>query len=384
MRYLVVIVGLVLGLGALIGVKGAQIAQLIHFGETMAKAGPPPESVDSVRAVTQSWGGSLKAVGSVVSVQGVALSNEVAGVVSRLNFDSGARVQQGQLLVELDSSVEKAQLASTRARLQLAQQSLERSRSLVPSGAIPQAQLDADESSVNGLVADQKGLQAQIERKSVRAPFAGRLGIRAINLGQYLAPGTMLTMLESTESVFIDFALPQTESARVHLGMSVLAQVDATGPEPMAGTVSAVEPSLDPQTRSVRVRAALKNSQERLRPGMFVRVALLLPEEKAHVVVPATAVVHAPYGDSVFIVEAKKAEAGQPNAGPDSKPAQVARQQFVQLGPARGDFIPVLKGVNEGEEVVTAGAFKLRNGMPVVVKNEVKVEPQLDPHPENR
>src|SRR5688572_23104487 len=195
MRYLLVIVGLVLGLGALIGIKGAQIGQLIQFGESMAKAGPPPESVNTAKAVTQSWGGTVNAVGSVVSVQGVALSNEVPGVVTKLSFDSGARVQQGQLLLELDSSVERAQLGSTRARLKLAEQSLARSRQLAPSGAIPSAQLEADESALAGLAADEKALLAQIERKSVRAPFAGRLGIRAVNLGQYLAPGTMLTVL---------------------------------------------------------------------------------------------------------------------------------------------------------------------------------------------
>jgi membrane fusion protein (multidrug efflux system) len=385
MRYLIVIVGLVLGLGALIGVKGAQIAQLISFGEAMAKAGPPPESVGTTRAVTQNWGGSLNAVGSVVSEQGVALSNEVPGVVSRLNFDSGKRVKQGQLLLELDASVEKAQLASTRAKLELAKQSLERSRRLAPSGAIPQAQLDTDESSVNGLVADLQGLQAQIERKSVKAPFDGRLGIRAVNLGQYLAPGTVLTVLESTESVFVDFALPQTEAALVRLGMDVGVQVEAAGAESLAGTITAVEPSFDPLTRSVRVRAGLTNPGERLRPGMFARVAVLLREEKARVVVPATAVVHASYGDSVFVVEPKKAEAGAAAApGPDGKPALVVRQQFVQLGPARGDFVAVLKGLNDGEEVVSSGAFKLRNGMPIAVQNEVKGQPQLDPHPENR
>ncbi|MEO8178487.1 MAG: efflux RND transporter periplasmic adaptor subunit [Deltaproteobacteria bacterium] len=385
MRYLVVIIGLVLGLGVLVGVKGAQIAQLIHFGQAMAKTGPPPESVNTARAVTQNWGGTLNAVGSVVSEQGVSLSNEVPGVVSKLNFESGARVKQGQLLLELDSSVEKAQLASTRAKLKLAQQSLQRSQRLAPSGAIPAAQLDTDESSVNGLAADEQALRAQIERKSVRAPFSGRLGIRAVNLGQYLAPGTMLTVLESTEAVFVDFAIPQTESSHVHRGMPVRAQVDAAGPEPMEGTVSAIDPSLDPQTRNIRVRASLKNQEDRLRPGMFVRVAVVLPEEKPAVVVPATSVVHASYGDSIFVVEPKKTEAGEPSPpGPDGKPVLAARQQFVQLGPSRGDFVAILKGLKEGEEVVSAGAFKLRNGMSVAVKNEVDSAPQLAPHPENR
>lgn len=384
MRYLLVIVGLVLGLGALIGIKGAQIGQLIQFGESMAKAGPPPEAVNTARAVSQSWGGTVNAVGSVVSVQGVALSNEVPGVVTKLSFDSGARVQQGQLLLELDSSVEKAQLASTRARLKLAEQSLARSRQLAPSGAIPSAQLDTDESTFNGLVADEKALQAQIERKSVRAPFAGRLGIRAVNLGQYLAPGTTLTVLEATENLFVDFTVPQTDLSRIKLGMPVRAQIGSAEQEAIPGKIAAIEPSLDPQTRSIRVRAKLDNQEERLRPGMFVRVAVMLPEEKPEIVVPATSVVHASYGDSVFVVEPKKAEDGQPSIGTDGQPLKVARQQFVQVGPARGDFVALLKGVKEGEEVVSAGAFKLRNGAPVTVKNEVQPQPQLDPQPENK
>lgn len=383
MRYLLVIVGLVLGLGALIGIKGAQIGQLIHFGETMAKAGPPPESVNTARAATQNWGGTVNAVGSVVSVQGVALSNEVPGVVTRLSFDSGARVQQGQLLVELDSSVEKAQLGSTRAKLKLAQQSLERSRLLAPSGAIPSAQLDTDESTLNGLVADEKALQAQIERKSVRAPFAGRLGIRAVNLGQYLAPGTTLTVLEATENLFVDFTVPQTDLALIKLGMPVRAQIGAAEQESIPGKIAAIEPSLDPQTRSIRLRAKLDNQEDRLRPGMFVRVSVVLPDEKPAIVVPATALVHASYGDSVFVVEPKKGEDGQPSVGADGKPVTVARQQFVQVGPARGDFVALLKGVKEGEEVVSAGAFKLRNGSSVTVKNEVQLQPQLQPRPEN-
>jgi membrane fusion protein (multidrug efflux system) len=383
MRYLIVIVALIAGLGALIGVKALQIRSLIQFGQTMAKAGPPAESVNTARAVAESWGGTLTAVGSVVSVRGVALSNEVPGVVSRLNFDSGARVRAGQVLLELDASVEKAQLGATQARLALARQTLERSRALAPSGAIPASQLEVDESSVNTLNAELKALQAQIDRKTVHAPFDGRLGIRAVNLGQYLAPGTPLTVLESPESVFVDFTLPQADLSQLRVGMSVLAQLDASGASPIAGTISAIEPTLDPETRSVRLRAALSNKEERLRPGMFVRVAVVLPEEKPVVAVPATAIVHATYGDSVFVVEPKKSEAGEPVVGPDGQPVLVGRQQFVRVGRAQGDFVAILAGVNAGEEVVVGGAFKLRNGASIAIKNDVKLDPQLNPKPVN-
>jgi len=383
MRYLIVIVALILALGGLAGVKVAQIQSLIQFGQTMAKAGPPAESVNTARATTESWGGTLTTVGSVVSVRGVSLSNEVAGVVSRLSFDSGARVRAGQLLLELDANVEKAQLASTQARLALARTTLERSRALAPSGAIPASQVEADASAVDSLSADQQALQAQIERKQVRAPVDGRLGIRAVNLGQYLAPGTLLTVLESPESLFVDFTLPQAALSQLRVGMPVLARPEGEGTAPISGAISAIEPALDPQTRSVRLRASLNNREEQLRPGMFVRVAVVLPEEKPVVAVPATAIVHATYGDSLFVVEPKKTEAGEPVVGADGQPVLSARQQFVRVGPARGDFVAILAGLEAGQEVVVAGAFKLRNGASIAIKNDVKLQPQLEPRPEN-
>jgi len=383
MRYFIVIVALIATLGALFGIKAAQISTLIHFGEAMAKAGPPAESVNTARATAETWGGTLTTVGNVVSVQGVSLSNEVAGVVSRLGFESGARVRAGQVLLELDASVERAQLGSTRARIVLAEQTLQRSRALAPSGAIPASQLEADESSLNTLTAELKALQAQIDRKTVHAPFDGRLGIRAVNLGQYLAPGTTLAVLESPESVFVDFTLPQTDLSQLHVGMAVLAQADGKDTPPIPGTISAIEPTLDPETRSVRLRAGLNNKDERLRPGMFVRVAVVLPEEAPVVAVPATAIVHATYGDSLFVVEPKKTEAGEPVMGPDGQPVLSARQQFVRVGRARGDFVAILAGVKAGEEIVVSGAFKLRNGASIAIKNDVKLEPQLNPKPVN-
>jgi membrane fusion protein (multidrug efflux system) len=384
MQYLVVILGLVVALGALAGIKGAQVAELLQWADhRQQKDGLTPESVGTARATTQNWGDSLNAVGNVTSVRGVAVSNEVPGVVARLHFDSGARVQQGQVLVELDASVERAQLSSMRARLRLARHSLQRSRILAPQGAIPDSQLDADESSASAVSADVQALQAQIERKSVRAPFSGRLGIRAINLGQYLAPGTTLAVLESTDSVFVDFSLPQPESARVQLGMNVLAQLEPPGSTPLRGSVSAIDPTLDPETHNIRIRASLPDPDDRLRPGMFVRVSVLLPQNRPMVVVPLSAVSHASYGDSLFVLDTGHEDTAV-SIGPEMSATRVARQRFVRLGPARGDFVAVLEGVNDGDEVVAAGTFKLRNGVRVLVNNDVGPEAQLDPHPENR
>jgi membrane fusion protein, multidrug efflux system len=347
---------------------------LINFGKEAQKAGPPPEMVSTTVAQQQAWETTIAAVASVVSAKGVQLSNDAPGVVSRIHFESGDTVKQGEILVELDTSVERAQLQSIQARRELAESSLKRTRALVSSGVSPSAQVETDESSSKSLKADASALEAQIARKSIRAPFSGKLGIRAVNLGQYLAPGTMVTVLESTETVYIDFTLPQRELSRVNLGMTVRA-VQETGDKPIAGTVAAIDPSIDPSTRSVKVRASLPNETNRFRPGMFVRVELVMPEQSKVVVAPLTAVVHASYGDSVFVIEPK---------ADGEQTALTARQQFVRLGEARGDFVAIAEGVQPGQELASAGAFKLRNGLPVVVKNDGSLKPELTPHPANR
>lgn len=377
LRYLLVISGVLLLIGILGVLKYSQIAMLIGAGKEAEKAGPPPEAVSTRRAEEQVWERTLNAVASVVSAKGVALANEVPGVVAAIRFDSGDTVKQGEVLVELDSRVERAQLASVNARLELARTSVERSRSLAERGVVAQATLDADEATFKGLTAEQAGLQAQIQKKTLRAPFAGKLGLRQINLGQYLSPGTTIAVLESPGEDFVDFTLPQEHLAVVTTGMQVRASEQGDGGATMAGEISAVDPTIDPATRSIRVRARFQDQKVPLRPGMFLRVSLVLPEQQKVVSIPATAVVHASYGDSVFVVEQKP--------GPDGKERPVARQKFVKLGDARGDFVSVLEGVKPGEEVVTAGAFKLRNGLPLRIDNEsVKLEPKLEPTPENR
>lgn len=384
MRYVITIAVLILTVGILAGIKGAQIKTLIGFGEEMQKAGPPPEAVNAAPVERQRWERTLTAVATVVSSKGVTVSNDAPGVVSRLNFDSGATVKRGQPLVELDASVERAQLESLRPRLLLAEQSLQRIKTLIGSGVSTQSDLDAQESQFQGLVADMRAIQAQIDRKTVRAPFDGKLGIRAVNLGQYLAPGTTLTMLESTDAVFVDFTLPQQDLSNIQLGRPVRVRTEAGGKVLAEGAISAVDSSIDAVTRSLKIRANIPNAGSVLRTGMFVNAEVVLPEQADVVAVPVTAVIHAPYGDSVFVVEPKQAAAE--NAGPEgAQPGGlVARQQFVRLGGTRGDFVSVEAGVNAGQKVVSAGAFKLRNQAPVTIKNEVGAEAQLDPHPENR
>lgn len=377
MRYVVAILSLIAVLATLAGVKASQISTLMDAGKAMQKAGPPPEVVSTRVIENQTWGGTLSATGSIIAAQGVSLSADAPGIVSRLHFDSGKTVKQGQVLVELDSNVERAQLASVRARRELAATSLKRTQSLVESGALAPAQLDADESAYKSLSAEAATLEAQIQRKVIRAPFSGRIGIREVNLGQYLAPGTRVGLLEATKTVYVDFSLPQEQISNLAVGMPVNVY-EARGSTALAGgTIRAIEPAVDTATRSVKIRASVANDKDQFRTGMFVKAEVVLPNERAVTVIPATALVHASYGDSVFIVEKQAATAEKP-AG------TYARQQFVRQGESRGDFVAILDGVKPGQEVVTSGAFKLRNGSPVVVNNSVKLEPQVEPQPVNR
>lgn len=375
-RYLVTAFGLVLLVVVLVALKAAQIGELIAFGQKAEAAGPPPETVNTFVAHAESWDQTLRSVGSVAAARGVSISNDSPGIVSRILFESGERATEGQVLVELDARVERAQLASAQAREKLAESNLTRTRALVESGSVDKAQLNTDLAQMNGARADADALAEQIERKTVRAPFAGKLGIRLINVGQYLPPGTPITVIESSEATYVDFDLPQQDLRGLRVGMPVELTMEtgdaATGAPASRGAITAVAPEVDPTTRNIRVRATVPPTDDWMRPGMFVDVAVVLPEKAPVVAVPQTAVVYASYGDSVFVVE----------NGPNGK--RVARQQFVLLGPTRGDFVAIARGITAGQEVVSGGAFKLRNGTPILVNNTVEPQPELAPHPANR
>ncbi len=383
-RYLLTIVAVLLVIGGLATIKYKQISQLIGFGKQMEKAGPPPETVGTAVAQSQVWEGDLTAVGSVAAAKGVALSNDAPGIVSQIFFESGDVVHQGQVLLQLDSRVEQAQLASTASRRDLASINAGRTRALVASGAIAPSQLDNDDFALKTTVKDVTALQAQIDRKTVRAPFTGRLGIRAVNLGQYLNPGTQITVLEAIDSVYVDFTLPQQRLSDIKVGMPVRVAVEGASTGPSDGVIAAIDPEVDSQTRSLKLRASVPNKDEKLRPGMFANVSVVLPTQAPQVTIPQTAVIHASYGDSVFVVEDRKDDSGAIVPGPDGKPVEVAQQKFVRVGETRGDFVAVLDGLKADEVVVTAGGFKLHNGSPVVVDNSVKPQASLNPHPQNR
>lgn len=376
MRAAIPLVVVLVIVGGIALVKARQIGALVEMGRKAEAAGPPPEVIATSNAAEQTWEATLAAVGSVESQKGVSLSAEVAGVVRAIKFESGAIVKKGDVLVELEADVERAQLASALARKTLAASSLARNQALVDRGVLPKAQIEGDEAALKTADADSAAVQAQIARKTLRAPFGGKLGIRAVNLGQYVTPGTMVTVLETTEAQYVDFTLPQGHLAEVAIGMPVRIRPksDAQGVE---GSITAIDPTVDPITRSLRLRATANNDTpagKALRPGMFVELAVVLPKKHAVIAVPVTAVVHASYGDSVFVVE----------PAPNGKPGKVARQQFVRTAETRGDFVAIADGLKGAEEVVVAGAFKLRNGAPVTVNNEVKPSPSTAPTPENR
>jgi membrane fusion protein (multidrug efflux system) len=368
-RALIPIVIVLVIVGALAFVKAAQIGKLMRAGKAAQAAGPPPEVVATAIAGEATWENTLSAVGSVETAKGVVLSVEVPGVVRALRFESGAVVKKGDVLLELEADVERSQMASALARRTLAAQNLARDKQLLASGTIAQAQVDNDEATLKSAEADTAALQAIIARKTLTAPFGGKLGIRAVNLGQYLSPGTTVTTLETTDTQFVDFTLPQQYLAEATIGLPV--RIGLAGAT-VDGTIAAIDPTVDPVTRSLKLRAEAPDKEKKLRPGMFVEVAVVLPTKRNVISIPVTAIVHASYGDSVFIVE----------PGKDGK--KIARQQFVRTGETRGDFVAVEQGVTAGQEVVVGGAFKLRNNAPVTVNNDVKPAASVSPQPENR
>jgi membrane fusion protein (multidrug efflux system) len=380
MRYVYALLLLLAIVGGLVYVKFAQISMLIGFGEQMEAAGPPPEAVSTAVAEAATWEASVPTVGTIASSKGVAISTEVAGVVTAIEFTSGANVERGAVLLQLDARVEKAQLASAQVKRNLALTTVKRGRALVGQGAESQAQLDADENAYQSASAEIEVLKAQIARKTIRAPFSGRLGIREVDIGQYLNPGTIVTTLESVEGVYVDFDLPQQQ--KVSRGQKVRVTINGRPELVGDGEIVAIEPKVDPTTRMTKLRATLPDTATEVHPGMFVNVEVIQPEQAAVVAVPATAILYATYGDSVFVVEPP--ETPTEATGPGGQPVMNARQQFVRLGQRRGDFVSILEGVTAGQEIVTEGAFKLRHNSPVYVDNARALTASLDPTPVNR
>jgi len=365
------ILGIVLVFSAIAGVKFLQIRALIDSGKTMVL---PPEAVTTADVRAETWETTLNAIGSFAAVQGVTLSAEVAGTVSKIDFESGASVAAGAVLVELDTSVEQAQLRSAEATAELARLNLARSRELRLQNTNSQADLDSADAQAKQAAAQADNLRAILAKKLIAAPFSGRAGIRLVNVGQFLPVGTPIVSIQALDPIFLNFSLPQQQLGQVSEGLIARVVTDAYPGQLFEGKVSAINPDLDPTTRSVKLQVTLPNAESRLRPGMFGTVSVVLPVTAPVIIIPATAVLYAPYGDTVFVVEEKKNEA-------TGETQKVVRQQFVRLGTARGDFVAVTSGLKVGDIVVSAGVFKLRNGSTVSVHNELAPDPQLAPKP---
>lgn len=365
-----VITGLVVAVVLLVGVKAGQIVTMVKAGESFKI---PPTAVSSARVQAAKWVATRSVVGTLVAARGVTLSSELPGLVREITFESGSLVRKGAVLVKLDVSTEQAQLDAATAEASLVKLNLERARTLRASESNAQADLDAAEARLKQANAAVAALEATIAKKSIRAPFDGRISIRQVELGQVLAPGTPIASLQSVSPIHADFWVPQQALAELKVGQKTRMRTDAYPGSDWEGEISTINPEVDIATRNVRVRATFRNDDGRLRPGMFANVDVFSSESKPVLIIPATAVIFAPYGDSVFAIEDQKGRSGMP--------AKVAQQKFVRLGERRGDFVAVASGLSAGEAIVSAGAFKLRNGMPLAVNDAPGPEASLSPKP---
>lgn len=369
-RIFLAILFLIVLVAILAGVKAMQIRAMIAQGKKMV---PPPETVTSATIKSESWENALTAVGSLTAVQGVTIAAELAGKIVQINFESGLRAKKGDILVRQDISSEEAQLPGAEAQVTLARTVLERDAKMLPKKIVSQADYDAAVATQQQAQAQANNIRATIAKKTIRAPFGGRLGIRQVNLGQTLREGDPIVTLQALDPIYADFSLPQQELGRLRTGLPVRVTSDALPGITVDGRITAINPLVDADTRNIKLQATLDNHEEKLRPGMFVTVAVGLPSIQKVLVIPATAVLYAPYGDSVFVVTDDK----------DHKGGKVLRQQFVRLGEKRGDFVAVTSGVKEGETIVSTGVFKLRNGQVAVVDNRLAPSFKTAPRPEN-
>jgi membrane fusion protein, multidrug efflux system len=366
---LTVTVALVAALGF---VKFRQIQAAMAEGAAFQ---PPPEAVTTIVAQQEDWPATLSAIGTMAAVHGVTVSADLPGIVDSISFDSGRPVREGEILAQLDTRQEQAQLAAVEAARDLARLNFDRMRGLVDQGAISRAEYDQSAAEQKQTEARVGEIRATIARKTIRAPFSGILGIRQANRGQYLAGGDPIVPLQSLHPIYVNFGVPQQEAGQVRAGRTVRVTTEDLAGAAFSGRVTAIDSTVDEATRNVQVQATLPNPDGKLRPGMFVQTAVILGASRSVVTLPASAISYAPYGDSVFVVTDLK--------DPNGRPYRGVRQQVVKLGGARGDQIAVVSGIKAGDEIVTSGVFKLRNGAAVLVNNTVRPGNNPAPKPED-
>ena len=365
---LTVAVALISGLGF---VKFHQIQSAMKAGAFQ----PPPEAVTTVVAQREQWPATLGVIGTTEAVQGVTVSADLPGTVDRIGFDSGKAVHQGDVLVELDTRQERAQLAALEAQRDLARLNFNRMQQLVSQGVISRMEYDNATAQQKATEAQVGEIRATIARKTIRAPFSGVLGIRQVNLGQYLSAGQAIVSLQALNPIYVNFGVPQQDAAKVRAGSTLrVASSDVAG-NLFTGRVTAIDSIVNEATRNIQVQATLANPGGRLRPGMFVQVEMPVGAARAVIALPATAINYAPYGDSIYVVSDLKDPSGKTYRG--------VRQQFVKIEGSRGDQVAVVSGVNPGDEVVSSGVFKLRSGAAVQVNNKIQPGNSPAPKPED-
>jgi membrane fusion protein (multidrug efflux system) len=342
----------------------------------LAAMANPPQTVSVTTAGFQEWRPKLTAIGSFRAVNGADLALEASGIVEKIHFQSGEEVAEGQLLLELRKDTDTTKLASLKASAELAAINLRRDQSQLKLHAASQATVDTDLANLKSADAQVAQQEAVIAQKTLRAPFTGRLGIRAVDLGQYIGAGTVIVTLQALDPIFLDFLLPQQALNGIEVGREIIATVDAFPGETFSGTIAAISSKVDTSSRNVQMRASLSNAGHRLRPGMFAQVEISTGAPERLITLPQTAIVFAPYGNSVFLAEPAKSDGKAPASG-----GLVARQTFVKLGATRGDQVAVTEGVTEGATVVTAGQIKLRNGTQLNVDDSVRTPNDPNPVP---
>ena len=372
-RVILTIVGLMIVISVLAGIKALQIRRMID-NETAFVV--PPETVTTAVVRAESWESLLTAVGSLEAVQGVTVAAELPGKVVQVAFDSGTKAEKGELLVRQNTTSERAQLAGAEASVELARLTYNRTADLYKKKTVSKSELDTARANLRQVVAEVDSIRTVIAKKTIRAPFAGRLGIRQVDLGQILSEGDGIVSLQALGPVLVNFLLPQRQVAQITTGTIVRVTADTHPNTVIEGVITAINPEVDAATRNIRVQATVPNPDEMLRPGMYVNVVVVLSVREDVLTIPVTAVLYAPYSDSAFVVESSK-------NGEKGDTGKVLRQQFVRLGEKRGDYITVLSGLEENEIVVSRGVFKLRNGQAVVVDNTLSPDFNLEPNLEN-
>ncbi len=357
---------------SLAGAKALQIGTLI---QTMSSMGMPASSVSTTKVATQQWETLLHSVGELEAVQGVVVSSELSGRVVEINFTPGSLVEKGQVLVKQDTSQEQAQLRAAKASIQLTKTTFDRDKNLLKKKVISQSQFDVSKANYTSAIAQADNIQAVIDKKTITAPFAGRLGLRQINLGSDLSPGVAIVTLQTLDPIYANFFLPQQSIPKFNVSDTVRLTTDAVPNKTYTGDITALNAEVDTRTRSIRIQATISNKDEKLLPGMFAQIHVVAPTVENVLTVPQTAVAYATFGDSVYVITNEQNDNGES--------VQKVTQKFVKLGRRQGDFIEILAGVEEGEEVVSAGVFKLFNGAPVSVNNTVQPDYKTQPTPEN-